>query len=63
MPGRSLKEDERDLCQGFPILINRTASGEQKGKSLLDMSVNIPSLASNIANVSRPIKQRTVLLS
>jgi hypothetical protein len=36
--------------QGFPILKNRTATGEYESERLLDMSIKIVYLPSDIAN-------------
>jgi len=45
-----------DIWQGFPILINGTGASKHKSESLLDMSIKVAYLSSDIANAS-PVHQ------
>ncbi len=49
--------------QGFPILMKRTATGEQEIKSLLEGGVEVAHLSCDIANPCTIIKLNIALLS
>jgi hypothetical protein len=44
------------VAQGFPILINRTATGKQQSKGLIEMSIEGAHLSRHIAN-AEPVHQ------